>query len=185
MLKRILLSLTILFTSTISVLSQQDFFTEKADNWIIVGRPSVDNKNAFCGAELSFRDGSAFTLYKDLIDGEVYIVLSNTRWNIGDPPQSRSKLRLNFVSRGGDVKGGTIDYLLLNKNTIVIPGINSGAFIPDFMARHKLEIIMPGTIENATIPLDGTTRAVELLAKCVDVAGTQAPPKSGGKKIDL
>lgn len=188
MLKRItfpLFIMVILASFSLPLFAQQPFFRQQAGNWLIAGFPSTNGKNAFCGAEYEFGDGSRFTVYSDLIDGELYLGLHNTRWNIGDEPNSRNQLRINFIARNGHIKGGTADFILLNKNTIVIPGVNPKAFLPDFMDREKLELVMPGTITNAEIPLGNSTRAIELLIKCVDAGGTQAPPTQQKKKKEV
>lgn len=187
MIKRITLStlvLAILAAFSLPLYAQQAFFRQQVGNWLIVGLPSQEGKNAVCGAEYGFGDGSRLTVYSDLVDGELYLALHNTRWNIGDEPNSRSQLRVNFIARNGHIKGAPAEFIIINKNTIIIPNVNAKAFIPDFMDRHKLEFVMPGTITNAEIPLDNSTRAVEMLIKCVDAGSTQAPPAKKKKETD-
>jgi hypothetical protein len=46
--------------------------------------------------------------------------------------------------------------------------LNADEFIPGFMNSAEIALIMPGDIENAYIPLDGSSRATELLADCID-----------------
>lgn len=184
MIKRITFSLliaAIIAAFSFPVFAQQAFYSEKFDNWIILGVPSNNGKNAVCGAELALKDGSTFAIFSDLIDGELYFSVTNTRWNIGDPVNSKATLKLNFHG-SNDIKSGTADYLLMSKNVIIVPHLNAQKFLHDFMDRTSMELVMPGSIEDITIPLDGSTRATEHLVRCVQGAGKQAPPKAEKKK---
>lgn len=187
MLKRLTLSslvLAILAAFALPLYAQQPFFNSRADNWIVIGLPSRGDKNAVCGAEYAFKDGSTFTLYSDLIDGELYLTVHNTRWSIGDKPGSKANLRMNFYDRSGNVNGGTAEFILIDKNTVVVPGLNPKVFIRDFVNKNKLELIMPGTIDNAEITLEGSSKAIDLLVQCVNSAGKQEPPKPKKKESD-
>lgn len=122
--------------------------------------------NPACYAEITWRDGSKFQLVRDLDDGELYIWMQNNTWNISDQP-GRYKLRIN-VERSGSVRGLDFEYTLLNKNSIAIRNIKKELFLPLFSNGAKMTFIMPGSIQNAEISLEGSTRALNEIANCVD-----------------
>lgn len=125
--------------------------------------------NPACYAEITFRDGSRFQLIRDLADGELYIFLRNNTWNIADPA-GVYRLRANFTRNNQVVSGLNFDYNLVNKNTIVIRNIRKENFLPLFTANHRMELVMPGSIQNASIDLTGSSRSLEEISKCIDVA---------------
>lgn len=125
--------------------------------------------NPACYAEVNWRDGSRFQLIRDLADGELYIFLRNTAWNISDPAGTYN-LRANFTRNNQVVSGLNFEYTLVNKNTIVIRNIKKEVFLPLFTANQRMELIMPGTIQNATIDLTGSSRSLEEISKCIEAA---------------
>lgn len=129
------------------------------------------NGNPACYAEVNFQDGSSFQLIRDLADGELYIFMRNNVWNIGDVP-GVYQLRANFTKNGRVVEGLNFKYNLINKNTLVIRNIKKEIFLPLFVLNQRMEIVMPGSIQNASIDLTGTSRALEEIVKCIDAART-------------
>lgn len=125
--------------------------------------------NPACYAEINYRDGSRFQLIRDLADGELYIFLRNTSWNISDAP-GNYQLRANFVRNSQVVSGLNFQYRLVNKDTIVIRNIKKETFLPLFTANESINIIMPGSIQNGTIDLTGSSRALEEISKCINAA---------------
>jgi hypothetical protein len=173
-------AIALLIVSTFPVSSQEVFYSHKADLWDITGTPSTGAKNAVCEAKYVFRDGSAFALYSDLIDGELYVIIYNVTWNLPpkQPGSPTASLRMNFhAANGAFVEGKKANYLTLSKNVIAIPMILPEAFLPPFIAHDKLEVIMPDDIPNATIPLKGSSDALSSLTRCIKSAGKQSPPK--------
>jgi len=123
--------------------------------------------NPACYAEITWRDGSKFQLIRDLDDGELYIFLRNNQWNIQDRPDKYS-LRINFERNGSHIDGLNFEYNLVNKNTIVIRNIIKEKFLPLFSNGTKMTMVMPGSISNAEVSLEGSTRALSEIANCVD-----------------
>jgi hypothetical protein len=142
--------------------------------WTVFGNAGNTTQNAACIAETKWQDGSTMQLIKDLKSGEVYIWFQNYEWNIGDAPGDYS-FRMNLVNRANQVVGGDMTYSLINKNTIAIRGIDVNSFLPAFMEMSEMRILMPGDIQPAYIPLDGSTAAVEKLLACLDAA-KKLPP---------
>lgn len=183
MFKRVAASLlALVLLSTPTNASEKPFFSEESGDWKVVGTSSTGKKNAACGAHFYFRDGSAFAIYSDLIDGELYVVLHNVVWVINDVPGETGSVRLNFHKGEAFASGGTALYSLIDKNTIALPNLNYEKFLGAFAVNDSLVLIMPGTVPNAKIPLAGSGGATKLLAQCIKAGGKQAPPK---KLIDM
>lgn len=125
--------------------------------------------NPACYAEVTWRDGSKMQLIRDLQDGELYIWMKNTSWNITDQP-GKYKLRLNFEKNGNLLRGMDFTYDLVNKNTIVIRNIKKELFLPMFTAGTDMRVIMPGSIQNAIVSLLGSSRTIDAIGDCVDRA---------------
>jgi hypothetical protein len=142
--------------------------------WTVFGNAGNATQNAACVAETKWQDGSSMQLIKDLRTGELYIWFQNYEWNIGDPPGDYP-FRMNIVNRANQVVGGDMTYSLVNKNTIAIRGIDAQSFIPAFMEMSEMRILMPGDIQPAYIPLDGSTAAVQKLLACMDAAKAIPP----------
>jgi hypothetical protein len=177
--KKIIVALALLLAFTMPVATQEAFFAKQAGPWDIEGVPSHGPKNAACGAKYQFGDGSTFVLYSDLIDGELYAIVYNVAWNLQPNPQNAPStvLRMNFHAKGKFVEGKMANYLALDKGTIAIPNILFQVFLPPFTEHDRLELVMPGDIPNAVIPLVGSMEAVKTLIECVKAGGKQAPPK--------
>ena len=152
--------------------------------YYVVGLTRNGESNPMCVAAFDWRDGSSIQFIKDLADGEFYIWFRNNQWSISDPEGSSAQLRANFIQSNGYTVGLNFDYKLINKNTIVIPNIITDKFIPPFSGASKLQFIMPGSITNAQVTLNGSTRALIELTKCVEFSkDVDLEPKS--KKPDV
>lgn len=156
--------------------------------WTIFGNGGSETQNPACVAETSWQDGSSMQLIKDLTSGELYIWFQNFEWNISDPPGDYP-FRMNMYS-GNQVTGGDMTYTLVNKNTITIRGIDVDSFIPAFMQMTEMRLLMPGDIQIAYIPLDGSSATVDKLLACIDEAKKvlpklDAPPAAIEQKKSL
>jgi hypothetical protein len=80
------------------------FFEARSSNWTIQGQKSVNSINPTCSAEMKWTDGSFWTIYHDLKDQELYLVVRNVDWSFSRSEQERKEFsaRLNFRgARGG------------------------------------------------------------------------------------
>jgi len=136
--------------------------------WGIWGRTGDNRVNAACGMGTSWNDGSYFNFIKDLMDQEVYMEMHNANWNISDAPGTY-ELRANFVYSNGHVVGGSLKYQLINKNKILIRNLDRSIIDLVFDAKG-LVLVMPGSIQSVTIPLDNSRSGMKLLSKCIDVS---------------
>lgn len=171
-----LFAATTFFMSTVAI-AQDYFYSQNTSGWHVSGIPQIGELNAVCRANKNFNDGSQFSVIKDLADGELYMFLQNMAWNISDAPGVYT-MRMNF-HKGNKITGSNIQFELLNKNTIRIRNLNSDRFINDFMDYSKLVFIMPGTINNAEIPLNGSTNATLALSDCVKNSKNMKPRAKG------
>lgn len=144
--------------------------------WTVFGNGGNENQNPACVAETKWQDGSSMQLIKDLTSGELYIWFQNYEWNIGDPPGDY-QFRLNMY-RNNQVTGGDLTYTLINKNTIAIRGIDVESFIPPFMEMSEMRIVMPGDIQSAYIPLEGSSATIDNMLACIEEA-KKVLPKAG------
>jgi hypothetical protein len=176
-----------LFTSSAFAASQQFFNVDvQPGPYYVFGvtANAEKNDNPACYAEINWRDGSRFQLIRDLADGELYIFLRNSAWNISDPPGNYS-MRINFLSRSGQTTGLNFEYRLINKNTIVIRNIIKEKFLPLFANNTRAIMVMPGSIQNAEIDLTGSSRTLTEISNCVDAARSvdlypEGQPQQGG-----
>ena len=158
---------------TTSVFAGELFYDKPANDkqvWGVFGDKGSDSLNPACVAELGFNDGSYVQIIKDLANGEVYIWLKNNAWEIQDEVNQYYDLELNFTFTDGSVVNVPMQYLLLNKNTIILPQLNDENFLGALATAKEFKLIMPGTIQNAYIGLDGSTDALTLIGACMDAA---------------
>lgn len=159
------------------------FYQDNVPNWTIGGHDDSKEIGPACYIRTEWQDGSAFELVKRLSDGEVFIWFQNMQWNISDPVNQNYELRMNIHGSKGSVIGGTMSYILLSKNTIVIPQIDTSSFVEPFMNLSVMQLIMPGNIENAQVSLSGSTQAVIKMADCIkkfEKSGAQPKQNNGG-----
>lgn len=156
-------------------LAQEIFYDGgQAGSWSVFGNAGTDTQNPACVAEVTWDDGSKLQLIKDLRDGELYIWFRNNEWNISDPPGVYT-FRMNILDSGNNVVGGELEYELINKNTIAVRKIDVDSFIPPFMTMTEIRFIMPGDIQNAYVPLNGSSQAVDKLLACIDAFEKKQP----------
>ena len=175
-------ALALLFLTTSA--SADQFFQSNEKLWTVYGVHNIDDKNPACIAQQSWRDGSYIQLIKDLADNELYIAFTNTDWQIVDQPGTY-RLQVNAYI-DGDVHTFTFDYNLIPKNTIMIRGIIADKFIPIFAAADRLRFVMPGTITNADVHLNGSRAALDSMIRCMDkfkASNLSSTPKKKG--LDL
>lgn len=164
--KKILAFALLIATSTAS-LAQGYFYNKNIPGWTIVGRQKQNELNAVCAIEKVWNDGSLFTVFKDLNDGELYFLMTNNSWEIRDNPGLYT-MRMNFHYSNGTVNGGIISYELLSKNTIRVRNLKANVFLNDFVGAKTLKFVMPGTIMNIEIPLNNSSIGIENMVDCVN-----------------
>jgi len=174
-LKKTLLTTTAIaiLTTTAYAAELKKFFDVSVGPWTIIGHTRDANLNPACLTITTWRDGSKFLLIQDLADGELYIEFLNNQWNVRGPyGKDAGPLELTMVMYRGNtvVQSWGANFTLTNKNTILIRGIDFRKFLPGFVEMTKIVLIMPGTIPNAEISLNGSARAINLMTRCLQEA---------------
>lgn len=151
--------------------TKADFYNDRVDNWVVFGFDGEVDNNRACVMEYKYQDGSKFQLIADLVDGEIYIWFKNHQWNISDAPGEYDGMTILIEGSGGTVRSWDAIYQLSNKNTILIRHLEGNNELIDSIAYlHEMKFIMPGTIENASVPLEGSTRALESMITCLEIS---------------
>ena len=160
-------------------LKPRDFFARSVDEvWMVNGvtYPENPDKNPTCFADRVYNDGSRFQLSKDLANNELYIWFKNNTWEIKGPfgPKTSYPVRINiFDSRNQIIGGGDMKFSVLAKNIITLRRMSEKAFLEVFFRGDKLVFVMPGTVPNATVTLNGAAkRMVRALSECVKAFGS-------------
>lgn len=146
--------------------TQAPFFQSNDMGWNVIGLHKRGELNPSCRGDKNYNDGSQFSLVKDLHDEELYNVMHNVSWEISDPPKNYSGLRINF-HQGSNIFGLNGNYELLNKNTIRVRNILHKDFISEIVRSSKLMFIMPGSIQNISIDLNGSSNMIQQLYQCI------------------
>jgi len=148
------------------------YSTSTNGGWDIVGEYNDLKLNPACYIKRDYADGSKFMMIKDLKDGEIYFMNRNVEWNISDEPGKKDgyQVRLVFYKSNGEVSGGVVQYILVNKNTIRVPDLNVEKFVKSVFEYARMVLIMPGNIQNAEITLNGTRDAISKMSDCIDVS---------------
>ena len=183
--KKFIIALSVMAITT-SVMAEELFYRNTINGWYVLGNRQDKNLNASCYMEKVWNDGSSFMFVKDLVDGEVYIMLRNNQWEIADKPGNYS-MRINFHYTNGTVSGGWATYELLNKNTMRIRGITANKFLRDFVGANKMVFVMPGTINNVEVSLQNSSVGVDLMFECIAISktNTQTKTQTKSKALDL
>ena len=166
----------------VSSVSATDLFFEKTvGHWDIFGHPgdAATNSNPACILQTKWQDGSYMQLIQDLADGEMLIEFTNNDWNVEGPyGEGTLDLTMNMHGRRGGIESFNVKFVLVDKNTIQIRGIDYKSFLPAFMNYNKMVLIMPGDIQNSEVPLENSTNAVGIMGQCLDAADKGAAQKS-------
>ena len=170
--KKILLAATTASVMSSAVLAANDggrFYDNSVGIWSVVGlyANSENGTNPACVASTSWQDGSYFNLIQDLADGELLIEFTNNDWNVTGPyGEGLLDMTMNFYGNNR-VDSRQVKFKMMDKNTIVIHGIDHNTFLPLFMNYSKVVMIMPGDVQNSELTLKDSTRALNLLTQCL------------------
>ena len=159
------LALTMMVTPAMA-----NFYNDEIGYWSIFGFEGTPTDNKACVLEMVWQDGSRFQLIKDLVDGELYIFLKNNDWNISNPEGVYEFEMVIINENNTEAVSGVMEYILLNKNTIVVRGLDADGFVPPFTSLDELRFIMPGNIQNAYVDLENSNAAIQSMSKCIDKA---------------
>lgn len=165
--KRLIASLLIA-SALSSPASASEVFYRSSKNvglWAVAGFLGDASINPSCRAYMVWPDGSEVNIVKDLADGEFFIYIHTVGWNI--QAEGIGTLRSNFMFSNGTVSGAEAKFLILNKNTIVIPNIDVEKSLESIMKASNVSFIMPGNIQDISINLTGSSQAMSNIAECI------------------
>ncbi len=163
MMKIILTLIAMVFSTNVAM--AQNFYNNKSRDWTVTGIPQKGQLHPVCSANYFWNDGSEFMFIVDLVDGELYMLFINNQWSIGDETNKLYNFRINVYS-DGQIRGFNGEYELISKNTIRVRSLK-GEMLVLFAEADEFRFVMPGSITNARVVLNGTRGAVEMLKECV------------------
>lgn len=180
--KTLLASVAALSLFTTSAFSIDYWFEKSVGHWEIFGHPGdpSTNVNPACILQTKWQDGSYMLLIQDLMDGEMLIEFTNNDWNVAGPygEDAIADLTMNMYGSRGSVQSFNVKFILIDKNTIQIRGIDYKSFLPSFMNFNKMVLIMPNDIQNSEVLLENSTNAIGIMTQCLDESDKLGAQKS-------
>ena len=145
------------------------FYEKETDKfWTVYGGAKTETGQATCYGSASKKDGSFIQIHRSLVNGEVWVIIHNTAWEIdGD---GKGTARWNFYREGKDafVDGTDFTYEVKNKNTILILDINSKRFSEVLWKTRYFTLVMPGNLQNMSVSFERRgSSMLDALSECV------------------
>lgn len=134
-------------------------------DWKVRGHKSTSEVNASCVMTKPLKDRSNFTFIKDLVDGELYVLYTNSNWNITNPP-GKYLSRITFHSQTKSV-GKDAEFELLSPTSIRFRRL-SMQFLYDFSSYNRMIIVMTGSVPNVEVTLSNSKDAINSLGQCIN-----------------
>jgi hypothetical protein len=144
------------------------FYQKETDNfWSVFGGADAETGQATCYGRANKKDGSFIQIHRSLVDGEVWAIVHNTAWEIEG--QDRGKLRWNyFGGKGALVDGSDFEYVVKDKNTILILQIIPKNFSEAIWNARYFTLVMPGNLQNLSVSFEiKGSSMLAALAECV------------------
>jgi hypothetical protein len=144
------------------------FYQKETDNWwTVFGGANAETGQATCYGRANKKDGSSIQIHRSLVDGEVWAIVHNTAWEING--QDRGQLRWNFFGNKGPlVDSADFEYIVKDKNTILILQIEPKHFSEALWNTRYFTLVMPGNLQNLSVSFEsrGNTMLASL-AECI------------------
>jgi len=145
------------------------FYEKGTDRfWTVHGGASTETGQATCWGSANKKDGSSIEIHRSLVDGEVWAFVHDTEWEISGPDQG--SLRWNFFSgqKDGLIAGANFDYIVKDKNTILILQIEPKKFSETLWNSRYFTLVMPGNLANLSVSFESKGGSMlTSLAECV------------------
>lgn len=145
------------------------FYQKETDTfWTVYGGAETDTGQATCWGRANRKDGSFIEIHRSLVDGELWAFVHDTEWEIQGPDQGT--LRWNFFNglKNGLVGGANFDYVLKDKNTLLILQIEPKKFSDALWNTKYFTLIMPGNVPNLSLSFESKGGTMlTALAECV------------------
>lgn len=167
-LKTILLASAIsAFLATTASAELNQFYSKQLGQWTVEGfNGDID----FCSAKTYWDNGSYISLFSVKNQNTMSLYVYNTDWNITDPTGRfvEYKATIHFSGNSNGRDSGTIDYELVDNQTVILLDVNS-KFIENWISYSQMEIVMPGNIGRMLVGLDGTRDLTPAFAECIEI----------------
>jgi hypothetical protein len=145
------------------------FYHKDTDRWwSVTGGAETDTGQATCYGQASKKDGSFVQIHRSLVDGEVWAFVHNTAWEFDT--RDGGALRWNFFSASKDalIDGANFDYVVKDKNTILILQIMPKRFSEVMWNARYFTLVMPGNLQNLSLSFESKgSSMLTALAECV------------------
>ncbi len=144
------------------------FYQKETDSWwSVFGGADAETGQATCYGRANKKDGSSIQIHRSLVDGEVWAIIHNTAWEIDG--QDRGKLRWNFFGgKGALVDGADFEYVVKDKNTVLILQIIAKHFSEAIWNARYFTLVMPGNLQNLSVSFESKgSSMLAALAECV------------------
>lgn len=145
------------------------FYEKDTDNWwTVFGKANAETGQATCFGRANKKDGSFIEIHRSLVDGEVWAIVHDTEWDIQGP--DRGQLRWNFFNglKNGLIAGANFDYVLKDKNTILMLQIEPKNFSEALWNARYFTLVMPGNVPNMSISFESKgSSMLSAMAECV------------------
>lgn len=162
------LLLAIFQTGTLSA-EEATFYQKETDNfWTVFGSADNETGQVTCYGRANKKDGSFIQIHRSLVNGELWAIVHGTEWEIKGSDQG--SLRWNFYSgaKNGLIAGANFDYVLRDKNTLLILQIEPNKFSEALWNSKYFTLVMPGDVPNFSVSFEtkGGTMLTGL-AECI------------------
>ncbi|WFU81326.1 hypothetical protein QA645_00815 [Bradyrhizobium sp. CIAT3101] len=145
------------------------FYEKETDKWwTVFGGANAETGQATCYGRANKRDGSFIQIHRSLVDGEVWAIVHDTEWEIQGP--DRGQLRWNFFNglKNGLIAGANFDYVLKDKNTILMLQIEPKNFSEALWNARYFTLVMPGNVPNMSLSFENKgSSMLSSLVECV------------------
>jgi hypothetical protein len=135
--------------------------------WSVTGGAETGTGQATCYGQASKKDGSFVQIHRSLVDGEVWAFVHNTAWEFNT--HDGGALRWNFFSaKDALIDGANFDYVVKDKNTILILKIMPKRFSEVVWNSRYFTLAMPGNVPNLSLSFESKGGSMlTSLAECV------------------
>ncbi|MGY4155606.1 hypothetical protein ACVINW_001448 [Bradyrhizobium sp. USDA 4461] len=161
----------LLFAVPIGSLGAEElpFYRKETDDWwTVFGGANAETGQATCYGSAHKKDGSFVQIHRSLVDREVWAMVHDTAWEIQGP--ERGLLRWNFFNglKNGLIGGADFDYVLKDKNTILILQIAPENFSQALWNARYFTLVMPGNVPNMSVSFGSKGASMlSAIAECV------------------
>lgn len=145
------------------------FYKKDADKyWDVFGDGDKERGQVTCYADTRSRDGSVVQIHRSLSDGEVWMFVKNTDWEIPAEAGISGTAHVNYYNANGRlIDGGDFEYLVKDKNTILILQIKGKKLADNLWNTKRMAFVMPGNLSNFAVGFEKPREVLRGISECV------------------